>query len=510
MSRLILLFRMFVLYGLNLLFFIFLFEGLKLAWQGAPIQGILVVMAACVMLAVCLLWLLPPTDADEAAAEPSPPSHPHAQEPHSRSIRTPTRYKPMTSKTILRSATADKLRAALLGIGMQRIAGAVWQEAIGDKRWKNLYVFLHCKRDKLGERPDDIVGLYLTREDAEAAAAASPQTGKNCFWKMFVAAIALRHLIDDSKVLPHLVSTIKKELFKLPAGECPGTLAELPGLCDGKAWMDANSRRVVLFEDENALGRLMFSGDPKTCAFKTDSGVGLFIESGIISLPPRFEDVRPFYSGLAAVKLQGRWGFVVHGDHWQIEPRFLELDAPFCGNDNDKDYARARTENGWGLIDRQGVWVVADRYAEIGKIIRYRIDLSFAAVRKEKNGLWGAIEISPTDTAVIESMTQQGNELIVGATAAAYNETLVIDYVCATEDDVKDEVYEYTMRTFVCRLRDPTEAVRYHCARCGRQIGDYAAVRHSDSIGRVFCSDECSTEAFWHPSREYEKRGGDY
>ena len=66
----------------------------------------------------------------------------------------------------------------------------------------------------------------------------------------------------------------------------------------------------------------------------------------------------------------------------------------------------------------------------------------------------------------------------------------------------------------VCRLREEAEAVNYHCAWCAKKIGDHAALRTAgfqvDKYDRVYCSDECSTKAFMHPSRDYEARGEDY
>lgn len=71
------------------------------------------------------------------------------------------------------------------------------------------------------------------------------------------------------------------------------------------------------------------------------------------------------------------------------------------------------------------------------------------------------------------------------------------------------------VRESVCRLRTETDAVDYHCAWCSKKIGGYATVCGTlrepgvsvDKYDRIYCSSECSTKAFMHPSRDYEARG---
>lgn len=439
-------FRIFFVSALGLIGVALTLAGGWFAWQGGDVGGVLMVMAAGSMLAGCAWWLLflapppQPTIAHKPVVESAPSSGSETPAENSAPIRVITRYQRLTNDSPLSLATPDELRTALVGIGIRRITGATWQEATADERWANFSVFLHCERDKFGESSDDVDGLYFTREEAEAAVSASPQAANSYVWKVFVSASALQYLSDDRKVLPHLVRAIKKELFALPAGECPGTLVELKSWqAERQAWLDTRGQRIVLFEDENVIDGSMLRASTElgTGAFKTDSGMGLFDESGAIILPPRFEDIEPLYSGLAAAKLNGLWGFVDQHDHWQIEPRFVEV-----RNFIQFDYVNARTEKGWGLIDRQGAWVVADRYAEMGWLRHYRGGLMIAPIRKTAEGLWGAIEVNSSDTVVIDSVTQRGNKLIIEAIPAAYKETLVIDCVCATEDDVEEKVHD--------------------------------------------------------------------
>lgn len=50
----------------------------------------------------------------------------------------------------------------------------------------------------------------------------------------------------------------------------------------------------------------------------------------------------------------------------------------------------------------------------------------------------------------------------------------------------------------------------YHCNRCGKYIGKWKKVYGEDKYDRVYCSEKCYHESMFHPSRDYEARGGDY
>jgi len=409
--------------------------GLWFAWQGVPIKVIWMPLGAGGILAGGAWWLLfhepPPVPvAAKPNVDPPAPVQP-APELDPGPIRIPRRYQRFTDDRGPRLVSADALRAALVGIGRKRLAGASWQEAAEDAQWADCAVFLHCERDKLGSSADDVDGLYLTRAEAEAAASSSPQANNSYVWKVFVAAVALRDVVHDRKALPHLARAIKIELAALPPGELPGTAVNLRSIFrDQNAWLDASGQRVVLFEDESGVldGR-MFSDEPETGAFKTDTGVGLFDAAGIVLLPPTFEDIEPIREGLAAAKRQGLWGFVDRTGRWCIEPSFAEVRHFF-----EDDYTCARGSGGWGIIDRQGQWKVPDRYAEIGKIQWIRLPATgvegqapgdegarrrIAAVRQEAGGSWGGVDIDSRHDA------QRRYER---------------KCVCATEDEVFEQI----------------------------------------------------------------------
>lgn len=342
---------------LGLLGVALLVAGIWFAFQSGPVSGVLMVVSAGGMLAGCAWWLLflaPPQVEPRhvATVAPSTASNPSAPAPEP--IQIVTRHQRSTEHEQL--ATPEELRSALCGIGLMRIAGSSWLEAVSDERWANFCVYLHCERDKLDSSPDDVDGLYLTREEAEAAVAASPQLANYYTWKVFVATVRFESVIEDRKALPRLVSAIKRELLALP--DCPGTLVELKSWQVGrKAWLDVSGKNIVLFEDENALGGPMYEMREQTGGFRIASGAGLFDYTGAVIVPPHYEEVDYFYGDLAAAKLNGRWGFIDRSAHWKIEPQYLELGAlSFYRGDGDSAYVR--TEQGWGVIDRQGREVV--------------------------------------------------------------------------------------------------------------------------------------------------------
>lgn len=73
----------------------------------------------------------------------------------------------------------------------------------------------------------------------------------------------------------------------------------------------------------------------------------------------RFEAAQSFSEGLAAVRQQGRWGFIDNQGRWAISPRFQEV-GPFK-----EGLAFARSEKGqlFGYIDPTGRWVIEAIYA---------------------------------------------------------------------------------------------------------------------------------------------------
>jgi hypothetical protein len=72
----------------------------------------------------------------------------------------------------------------------------------------------------------------------------------------------------------------------------------------------------------------------------------------------RFQGVRDFSEGVAAVEEQGKWGFINPGGAFRIRPQF-EAVGSFSGG-----LAAAKTDGKWGYIDPAGKWVVRPQFGE--------------------------------------------------------------------------------------------------------------------------------------------------
>lgn len=81
--------------------------------------------------------------------------------------------------------------------------------------------------------------------------------------------------------------------------------------------------------------------------------------SGVERIPQRFEVAKPFSEGLAAVRIEGLYGFIDTTGKIVIEPRFQ--DAGFFTG----EYAEIRLDNASGIIDRTGKLVVSPEFKRI-------------------------------------------------------------------------------------------------------------------------------------------------
>lgn len=79
-------------------------------------------------------------------------------------------------------------------------------------------------------------------------------------------------------------------------------------------------------------------------------------------IPERFEVAQPFSEGLAAVRIDGQWGYIDATGKVVIPPRFKAA-GPFSGN-----FAEVRVGNASGIIDRSGRVVVP---AQFGRIVPF-------------------------------------------------------------------------------------------------------------------------------------------
>jgi hypothetical protein len=76
-------------------------------------------------------------------------------------------------------------------------------------------------------------------------------------------------------------------------------------------------------------------------------------------IPRRFEVAKPFSEGLAAVRIEGRYGFIDTTGKIVIAPRFQDA-GDFTG-----EYAQILLENSAGIINRSGEVVVSPRFKRI-------------------------------------------------------------------------------------------------------------------------------------------------
>jgi hypothetical protein len=71
----------------------------------------------------------------------------------------------------------------------------------------------------------------------------------------------------------------------------------------------------------------------------------------------RFDGVRDFSEGLAAVEKVGKWGFINRTGAFVIEPVFESARSFSAG------LAAVQSSGKWGYIDRTGKWVIPPRYS---------------------------------------------------------------------------------------------------------------------------------------------------
>ena len=85
-------------------------------------------------------------------------------------------------------------------------------------------------------------------------------------------------------------------------------------------------------------------------------GEGFIDRSGKVVF--RFQGVRDFSEGLAAVQHQGKWGFINPDGTFKVRPQFDAVGAFRSG------LAAAEANNKWGYIDSTGQWAI---HAQFGK-----------------------------------------------------------------------------------------------------------------------------------------------
>ncbi len=98
---------------------------------------------------------------------------------------------------------------------------------------------------------------------------------------------------------------------------------------------------------------------------------GFIDKTGKFKIEPIYDEVRPFSNGLAAVKLEGKWGFVDTNGVQIIKPKFTN--EPWTFNSH-RTFVQG-TNNKWGVIDTSGKLIVEPTYNEV-----YGFNNGFAVV----------------------------------------------------------------------------------------------------------------------------------
>lgn len=122
--------------------------------------------------------------------------------------------------------------------------------------------------------------------------------------------------------------------------------------------------------------------------------VGFMNREGKTMIEPRFEAVRPFSEGLAAVRVKGKWGYIDHSGKFVIEPKFDAVGVLDYPGDDPMDFSDGRAavrtggRNGSvGFIDKTGNFVVPAKYASA-----WQFSEGVAAVQDGLTGRWGFID----------------------------------------------------------------------------------------------------------------------
>ena len=104
--------------------------------------------------------------------------------------------------------------------------------------------------------------------------------------------------------------------------------------------------------------------------------------AGTLVIPPQFEAVTSFSEGLAAVRQNGKWGYVDKTGRQVIQALFDNA-SPFS-----EGLAPVRQNGQWGFIDRKGKYVVPPQFKGIGE----GFSDGWALVTKEGKGSFGYID----------------------------------------------------------------------------------------------------------------------
>ncbi|MEM7429456.1 MAG: WG repeat-containing protein [Pseudomonadota bacterium] len=102
---------------------------------------------------------------------------------------------------------------------------------------------------------------------------------------------------------------------------------------------------------------------------------GLVNVQGVLVVPRRFEKIHSFRHGLAAVRIEGLWGYIGRSGRIEIEPAFL------AAGEFRATRAEATVRSGAGVIDRSGNFIIPPRF---DRAIPFTEDVALVVKRSAK------------------------------------------------------------------------------------------------------------------------------
>ena len=94
-----------------------------------------------------------------------------------------------------------------------------------------------------------------------------------------------------------------------------------------------------------------------TYIVEKDGKAGMIDSCGKYVLAPDFDDIRSFVTGLSAVCLDGKWGFMNEELEIVIPCKFENV-----GDSYIPEYTDAKSDGKCGIIDSTGEWVIEPQY----------------------------------------------------------------------------------------------------------------------------------------------------
>jgi hypothetical protein len=105
-----------------------------------------------------------------------------------------------------------------------------------------------------------------------------------------------------------------------------------------------------------------------------------------MAIAPQFERVRSFSHGLAAVKVEGKWGYVTNTGRMLVPPQFTQA-QPFS-----EGLAAVKVRDRWGYINPLGQYVVTPQFEAAGSFRGGKASVLVGGTNRDaRHGTWRSI-----------------------------------------------------------------------------------------------------------------------